>query len=107
MKESLQVLSPTHTPQHITPQKLKHISLLMRHSTQKTFITQKFFPGVAVDPDHVHHTNTSAKHHQHCPTAPTGQPGKTRIGNINNSPLMTHHPNTTALMNNPANLMRI
>ena len=40
-------------------------------------------------------------------TAPTGQPGKTRIGNTNKSPLMTHHPNITPQMNHPVNQTRI
>ena len=57
--------------------------------------------------DHVHRTKTTAQHHQNHLTIPTGQPEKTRIRNINKSPLMTHHLNITALMNHPANLMRI
>ena len=62
---------------------------------------------IAVIPDHAHHTNTPTKHHQNCPTAPTTQPGRTKTGNVNKSPLMTHHLNITALMNKPANQMRI
>ena len=65
------------------------------------------FPGIAVDPDHVHHTNTTTKHHQYHLTASTRQPGRTKTGNINKSPLITHHLNTIALMNKPANPMRI
>ena len=65
------------------------------------------FPWITVDPDHMCHTNSTTKHHQNCLTALTGQPGRTKTGNINKSPLLTHHPNTTALMNNPANLTRI
>ena len=62
---------------------------------------------IAVDPDHAHHTNTPTKHHQNHPTAPTTQPGRTKTGNINKSPLMTHHLNVTALMNKPVNQTRI
>ena len=62
---------------------------------------KKVFRGITVYPDHVHHTNTTAKHHQNHLTALTKQPGKTKTGNINKSPLMIHHPNTTALMNKP------
>ena len=64
---------------------------------------KEVLPGITVDPDHVHHTSTTTKHHQNHLTAPTGQSGRTKTGNINKSPLMTHHPNTTALMNKPAN----
>ena len=62
---------------------------------------------ITVDPDHAHHTNTPTKHHQNHPTAPTTQPRRTKTGNINKSPLMTHHLNITALMNKPVNQMRI
>ena len=34
------------------------------------------FPGIAVHPDHIHHTNTTTKHQQDHLTAPTKQPGK-------------------------------
>ena len=34
------------------------------------------FPGIAVDPDHVHHTNTTTKHQQDHLTALTKQPGE-------------------------------
>ena len=64
-------------------------------------------PEITVDPDHIHHTNTPTKHHQNHPTAPTAQPGRKQTGNINESPLMIHHPNITALMNKPENQMRI
>ena len=88
----------TETQVHITINKTPYIE--DPHHT-------KVFPEIAVDPDHVHHTETTAQHHLNHPTAPTGQPGKTRRGNINKSPLMTCHPNITALMNHPANQTRI
>ena len=65
------------------------------------------FPGIAVDPDHIHHTNTTTKHQQGCLTAPTKQPGKPRTGNISRSPLMIYHLSTIALMCRPANQMMI
>ena len=61
------------------------------------------FPGIAVDPNHVHHTNTTTKHQQDCLAALTEQPGKPRTGNISRSPLMIHHLSTIALMSRPAN----
>ena len=64
-------------------------------------------PEIAVYPDHAHHTNTPTRHHQNCPTAPTAQTGRTKTGNINKSPLMTHHLDITALMNKPANQTKI
>ena len=64
-------------------------------------------PEIAVDPDHVHHTDTPTRHHQNHPTAPTAQPGRTKTGNINKSPLITHHPNITSLMNKPVTQTRI
>ena len=64
-------------------------------------------PEIAVDPDHVHQTNRSTRHHQNHPTAPTVQPGRTKTGNINELPLMIHHLNITTLINKPGNQMRI
>ena len=88
----------TETQVHTTTNETLHIE--DPHHTE-------VFPRIAVDPDHVHHTNTTTKHHQNHLTAPTKQPGRTKTGNINKSPLMTHHPNTTALMNKSANQMII
>ena len=65
------------------------------------------FPGSAVDPDHVHHTNITTKHQQDCLTAPTKQSGEPKKGNINKSPLMIHHLSTIALMSKPTNQMMI
>ena len=36
------------------------------------------FPGMAADPDHVHHTNTTTRLHQNHMTAPTEQSGRTK-----------------------------
>ena len=51
--------------------------------TDKTIHTEdphhtEVFPGIAVDPDLMHHTNTTTKHHQNYLTALTRQPGKIR-----------------------------
>ena len=65
------------------------------------------FPGIAVDPDYILHTNTTTKHQQDHLTALTEQPGELKMGNISNSPLMIHHLSTTALMSKPANQIMI
>ena len=95
-----------HTTAHHTTETQAHITTDETLHTEDPHHTE-VFPGITVDPDHMHHTNKTAKHHQNHLTALTGQPGKAKTGNINKSPLMTHHLNTTALMNNPANPMRI
>ena len=59
-------------------------------------------PETTVDLDHTHHANTTTKHQQDCLPAPIEQPGKPKTGNTSRSPLMTHPPNTIALMNRPA-----
>ena len=56
------------------------------------------FPETTVDPDHIHHTNTTTKHQQDYLPALTKQPGKPKTGNISRSPLMIDHPSTIALM---------
>ena len=99
------ILGPTtdpHTAAHHATETQVHTTTNETLHTEDLHHTE-VFPGIAVDPDHVHHTNTTTKHHQNCLTALTKQPGKTKTGNINKSPLMIHHPNTTALMNKPAN----
>ena len=58
-------------------------------------------PETTVDLDHTHHTNTTTKHPQDHVPALINQPGKSRTGNTSRSPLMTHPPNTIALMNRP------
>ena len=65
------------------------------------------FPEIAVDPDHIHHTNITTKHQQDHLTALTEQPGKPKTGNISRSPLMIHHLSTIALMSKPATQMMI
>ena len=60
-------------------------------------------PGIAVDPDHVHHTTTTIRHQQDHLTALTEQLGEPKKGNIRKSPLMIHHLSTIALMSKPVN----
>ena len=59
------------------------------------------FPETAVDPDHIHHTNTTTKHQQDHLPALIKQPGKPKTGNISRSPLMMQHLSTTAPMSKP------
>ena len=63
------------------------------------------FPGITVDPDNIHHTNTTTNHQQDCLTAPTTQPGEPKTANISKSPLMIQHLNIIVLMSKPANQM--
>ena len=95
-----------HTAAHHTTEAQVHTA------TDETLHTEdphhiEVFPGIRADPDHMHHTNTTTKHHQNYLTALTKQPGETKTGNTNKSPLMNHHPNTIALMNKPVNQMMI
>ena len=99
-------ITDQHTATHHATETQAHTTTSETLHTEDPHHTE-VFPGITVDPDHVHHTNTTTKHHQNCLTALTGEPGRTKTGNINKSPLMTHHPNTTALMNKPVNPMRI
>ena len=91
----------TDTQTHIAIDGICHIEDL--HHTE----VSPHIPETAADPDKVHCTEIPAWHLLNLPTAPTGQPGKPRIRNINKSPLMTPHPIITALMNLPVSQMRI
>ena len=99
-------ITDPHTTAHHTTETQVHTTTNETLHTEDLHHTE-VFPGITVDPDHVHHTTTTTKHHQNHLTAPTKQPGKTRTGNISKSPLMIHHLNTTAMMNKPANQMMI
>ena len=97
-------ITDPHTTAHHATETQAHTA------TDKTLHTEdphptEVFPGISADPDCMQHTNTTTKHHQNCLTAPTNWPGETKAGNINKSPLMICHLNTTALMNKPANQM--
>ena len=86
-----------------------HITEAQAHTaTDETLHTAdphhtEVFPEITVDPDHIHHTNTTTKHQQDHLTALTKKPGKPERGNISRSPLMIHHLSTIALMSKPPN----
>ena len=70
-------ITDPHTPAHHA----KETQVLT--TTSETLHTEdphhtEVFPGIAADRDHVHHTNTTTKHHQNHLTVPTKQPGKTK-----------------------------
>ena len=71
-----------HATAHHTTETQVHIATNETPHTEDCHHTE-VFPGITVDPDLVHHTNTTTKHHQNCLTALTGQPGKTKTRNIN------------------------
>ena len=64
----------TETQVHIITNKTPHTEGLHH---------KEVFPRIAVDPDIIHHTNTTTKHHQDCLTALTREPGKPKTRNIN------------------------
>ena len=99
-------ITDPHTTAHHTTETQVHTATTKTLHTKDPHHTE-VFPGITVDPDHMHHTNTTTKHHQNHLTALTKQPGRTKTENINKSSLMIHHLNTTALMNMPANQMMI
>ena len=92
------------TNQHAT---VHHITEPQAHTiTDETPLTAdphhtEVFPEATVDPDHVHHTNTTTKHQQNHLPALTTQPGKPKMENISTSPLMIQHLNTIALISKP------
>ena len=103
------ILSPITNPQaaaHLTTEAQTHTATDERPHTADPHHAE-VFPGIIVDPDHVHDTNTTTRHQQECLTALTKQPGELKIGNINKSPLMIHHLSTRALMSKPVNQMMI
>ena len=82
------------------------------HRSSSTYVTDEtphtadphhteVFPEIAVDPDHIHHTNTTTKHQQDYLPALIKQPGKPKTGNISRSPSMIHHLSTIAWMSKP------
>ena len=87
--------------------KVLHITGAQAHTvTNETSHTAdphhaEVFPETAVDLEHIHHTNTTTKHHQDHLPAPIEQPGKPKTGNISRSPLMIHHLITIAWMSKP------
>ena len=92
------------TDQHTT---VHHVTETQVHTiTNKTPHTAdphhaEVSPETMVDPDHIHHTNTTTRHQQDHLPALIIQCGKPKTGNISRSPLMTHHLSTIALMSKP------
>ena len=80
-------VTPGHTTDpHVTAHHATETQVYI--ATDKTSHTEdphntEVFPGITVDPDLTHHTNTTTKHHQNHLTTLTRQPGKTRTRNIN------------------------
>ena len=95
-----------HATAHLIPEVQTHTTINETPHTADPHHTE-VIPGITVDPDHIHDTNTITKHQQDLLTALTKQPGKPRTGNISKSPLMIHHLSTIALMSRPVNQMMI
>ena len=99
------ITNPHATAYHVTEAQAHTTTVETPHTADLHHVED--FPGITVDLDHVHHTNTTTKHQQDHLTALTEQPGKPMTGNINRSPLMIHHLSTIALMSRPVNQMII
>ena len=93
------ITNPHATVHHVTEAQAHTITDKTPHTADPHHA--EVFPETAVDPDHVHHTNTTTKHQQDHLPALTTQPGKPKTENISMSPLMIHHLNTIALMSRP------
>ena len=95
-KEVTSPITDSHTTVHpITEAQAYTITDETPHTTDPHHA--EVFPETTVDPDHVHHTNTTTKHEQYCLPALFEQPGKPKIGTISRSPL-----STIALISKPA-----
>ena len=66
-----------HTTAHHTTETQVHTATNGTLHTEDLHPTE-VFPGITVYPDHVHHTNMTAKHHQNCLGALTKQPRKNK-----------------------------
>ena len=91
--------SCSHNPNHATEAQAHTITNETPHTADPHHAGVS--PETTVDLDHTHHANTTTKHQQDHLPAPIEQPGKPETGNTSRSPLMTHPPNTIALMNRP------
>ena len=69
-------ITDPHTAAHHAAETQVHIATDETPPTEDPHHTE-VFPGIAVDPDLTHHTNTTTKHHKNHLTAPTRQPGQT------------------------------
>ena len=93
------ITNPHATAHHITEAQAHAVTNETPHTVDPHHA--EVFPETTVDPDHVHHTNTTTKHQQDLLPGPTTQPGKPKTENISTSPMMIHHLNTIALMSRP------
>ena len=74
-KSALGPITNPHATAHHATEAQVHTTLDETPHTADPHHTE-VFPGIAVDPDHVHHTNTTTKHQQDCLTALTEQLGE-------------------------------
>ena len=74
-------ITDSHATAHHATETQVHIATNETPHTEGPHHTE-VFPGIAIGPDLIHHTNRTTKHHQNHLTAPTGQPAKTRTRNI-------------------------
>ena len=94
------ITDPCASEHHITEAQAHTVTNETPHTTDPHHA--EVFPETTVDPDNIHHTNTTTKHQQDHLPALIKQPGKPKTGNISRSPLMIHHLSTIALMSKPA-----
>ena len=74
------ITDPPTTVHHVTEAQAHTVTHKTPHTTDPHHA--EVSPETAVDPDNIHHTNTTTKHQQHCLPAPIKQPGKPKTGNI-------------------------
>ena len=96
-------ITDVHTEAHLTTDTQTHIIINRIHHIGDLHCTEALpdILEIAAGQNHIPHIKLPIWHLLNPPTALTGQPGKTRIRNINKSPLMTPHPIIKALMNHP------
>ena len=88
---TLDPITDPHTTAHHATEAEAHIITNETPHTTDPHHTE-ISPETTVDPDHVHHTNTTTKHQQDHLTVLTKQPGKPKTGNISRSPLLIPPP---------------
>ena len=99
------ITNPHATAHHVTEAQAHTATNQIPHTADPCHT--EVFPEIVVDPDHIHHTNTTTKHQQDNLTVLTEKPRKPKRGNISRSPLMIHLLSTIALMSKPVNQMMI
>ena len=89
----------TLSTQHIMPQKLEHIPILLRHYHTADPHHAGVSPEMTVDPGHAHPANTITKPQKDPLPVHTKHPGIPKTGSTNKSQLMTCPQSIIALMN--------